>query len=510
MNESTRREFVDFVSEHTSSLFDVAYALAGRQDAAERLLQDALEKTLLRWRRVEDPLAHAVRVMRRLSIPWWRRWRYGRTVEAGIEQSDGAGPGRPVNLADFALAGARRRRFTRVGIATGVAAAVASAAAAPLALELGTDSGPQPAIDLTDKSVIASYRHGAQYLLNPETGEYEAAPAQIHEGLLSPDLRWSVTLVAEEATATVRSTVDHDMQQSIELPDRARWIAWSPDSTQFVVTPPLAGAPYPDIPGYQEELREWARTHSAGFESVIIVDATSLEVTEVDLELPRDRTGWADLRTTAPVGAFWFDAEHVAVPLLDQTVRLPDLRASEQEGEEMTAPVVASVGVFDLAGSIVAELPISTHDIDTSSEPHAGMIWMPTGLMRDDRFLLVRESQPNVLELAASDLGAGSGPYESVSVRLPEVPGNVSYGPGRPLAWLADGRVLVSPHRRLPYQPLNTVLVADLSTGADLGEVGWTELVNELAPQLPIPRGATDLTIVDAAALPAPAAPLAF
>jgi RNA polymerase sigma-70 factor (sigma-E family) len=56
-------------------LFRAAYGLAGQQQAAEDLLQTALERLATRWHRVNDPEAYARRVIYHEYLSWWRRWR---------------------------------------------------------------------------------------------------------------------------------------------------------------------------------------------------------------------------------------------------------------------------------------------------------------------------------------------------------------------------------------------------------------------------------------------------
>lgn len=75
MNAQSEREFLDFVEARTTVLFRVAYGLAGQQQAAEDLLQTALERLATRWRRVQDPEAYARRVIYHEYLSWWRRWR---------------------------------------------------------------------------------------------------------------------------------------------------------------------------------------------------------------------------------------------------------------------------------------------------------------------------------------------------------------------------------------------------------------------------------------------------
>jgi RNA polymerase sigma-70 factor (sigma-E family) len=75
LNAESEREFLDFVEARTGALFRAAYGLAGQQQAAEDLLQTALERLATRWRRIQDPEAYARRIIYHEYLSWWRRWR---------------------------------------------------------------------------------------------------------------------------------------------------------------------------------------------------------------------------------------------------------------------------------------------------------------------------------------------------------------------------------------------------------------------------------------------------
>lgn len=70
--------FTAFVQAHSGSLHHTAYLLTGNQQAADDLLQDALLKTWLAWRRIDHKAAWAYtrRVMVNLTTDRWRRRRY--------------------------------------------------------------------------------------------------------------------------------------------------------------------------------------------------------------------------------------------------------------------------------------------------------------------------------------------------------------------------------------------------------------------------------------------------
>lgn len=71
-------EFTEFVATHSGSLRHVAHLLTGSRETAEDLLQDALLKTWLHWRRIDPRTAWAYtrRIMVNLATDRWRRRRY--------------------------------------------------------------------------------------------------------------------------------------------------------------------------------------------------------------------------------------------------------------------------------------------------------------------------------------------------------------------------------------------------------------------------------------------------
>src|SRR5690606_16352561 len=117
VNEAEKRDFLTFARDRASDLFPVAYSLTGRQDAAERLLQAALEMLALRWRRTGDPFRYAVTAMQRLALPWWRRYVPFLRRDAPSATPEDATGGRVVDVGDLALAGRHRRRLQRAGAA---------------------------------------------------------------------------------------------------------------------------------------------------------------------------------------------------------------------------------------------------------------------------------------------------------------------------------------------------------------------------------------------------------
>ncbi|WP_422738185.1 SigE family RNA polymerase sigma factor [Micromonospora sp. WMMD729] len=78
-------EFREFVAARSAALLRTAYLLAGDWATAEDLLQTALTKTYLAWKRlggIEAVEAYARRVMVNTSTSWWRRrWHGERPTE---------------------------------------------------------------------------------------------------------------------------------------------------------------------------------------------------------------------------------------------------------------------------------------------------------------------------------------------------------------------------------------------------------------------------------------------
>lgn len=70
--------FTGFVETHAGSLRHTAFLLTGSRDVAEDLLQDALVKTWLAWKRIDPQTAWAYTrtVMVNLVTDRWRRKRY--------------------------------------------------------------------------------------------------------------------------------------------------------------------------------------------------------------------------------------------------------------------------------------------------------------------------------------------------------------------------------------------------------------------------------------------------
>lgn len=83
VDEERRRVFDEFARARMPELLRFGYALTGNPHAAADLVQDALERTMLAWPRVEkqgDPEGYVRRIMVNRNISIWRRRRRERLV----------------------------------------------------------------------------------------------------------------------------------------------------------------------------------------------------------------------------------------------------------------------------------------------------------------------------------------------------------------------------------------------------------------------------------------------
>jgi len=95
MDDVTRAEFRDFVAARSPALLRTAYLMTGQRQDAEDLLQTALAKTLVSWRRVreaDNPEAYVRRLMLNTRTSLWRRNRHDATIAALPDRADPADP----------------------------------------------------------------------------------------------------------------------------------------------------------------------------------------------------------------------------------------------------------------------------------------------------------------------------------------------------------------------------------------------------------------------------------
>jgi RNA polymerase sigma-70 factor (sigma-E family) len=87
------REFEEFVAARSPSLMRTAYLLVGHREAAEDLVQSALERTFPRWhrvRRMELPEAYVRRILINKAHETWRSSRRLPVVDAPSDESETA------------------------------------------------------------------------------------------------------------------------------------------------------------------------------------------------------------------------------------------------------------------------------------------------------------------------------------------------------------------------------------------------------------------------------------
>ncbi|MGK5738206.1 SigE family RNA polymerase sigma factor [Micromonospora sp. URMC 103] len=91
--EDLEEEFREFVAARSGALLRTAYLLAGDWATAEDLLQTALTKTYLAWRRlggIEAVEPYARRVLINTSTSWWRRRWHGERPTEVLPEHAGA------------------------------------------------------------------------------------------------------------------------------------------------------------------------------------------------------------------------------------------------------------------------------------------------------------------------------------------------------------------------------------------------------------------------------------
>ena len=91
-------EFNEFVVARSSALMRTAYLLTQDHQLAEDLVQTALFKAALRWRRITgDPEPYVRRILYTESISWWRR-RTRRVAESAARYDEPSGAGVDIDL----------------------------------------------------------------------------------------------------------------------------------------------------------------------------------------------------------------------------------------------------------------------------------------------------------------------------------------------------------------------------------------------------------------------------
>ncbi len=482
VNEAEKRDFLTFARDRASDLFPVAYSLTGRQDAAERLLQAALEMLALRWRRTGDPFRYAVTAMQRLALPWWRRYVPFLRRDAPSATPEDATGGRVVDVGDLALAGRHRRRLQRAGAAV-AAVGVAAGLAAVSLMGIGSGQGPSDDVDLAGMSVVSSFYDSGWYVLDVSTGEYvTVARPPLY---VSPDLAAAVALDGTGKYLTIGSPIGSRGEvDAVRLEVPVGGVSWSPDGSAVAAA-------------------VW--TGSEIFTTMVLVDVPAGRAATVDLEFPDGRAGWA------ATGVFWRNADELLVAIVD--TRLPPLPPRPDSGLPLDAPVavespvVVGLAVFGRDGSLVGEVPLDNQGLSALDEPHAGLMWTPFPLIRDDMVLVTRRPSEREFQVAAVSLTGDAGGHTPVPVTLPEHDLVVTQPDGstiavsslraQPYAWLPDGRILVETART---QRDDTIIVNPSSGEVELcaAPCPASALAAVLGVDLPVPPTATDLTFADA------------
>jgi DNA-directed RNA polymerase specialized sigma24 family protein len=81
--------FEEWARSRTPSLLRAAYVLTSQQESAEDLVQGALERVAIAWRRIRDhPDAYARQVMYRMEVRRWRLARVGEYLTAQPPEND--------------------------------------------------------------------------------------------------------------------------------------------------------------------------------------------------------------------------------------------------------------------------------------------------------------------------------------------------------------------------------------------------------------------------------------
>ncbi len=87
--------FEAFVADRLPRLLKLGRALAGDEHRGADLVQDALERTLLHWSKVDDPDAYVRRAMVNRSVSVWRKLRRERPLPERPDEATTAREDRP-------------------------------------------------------------------------------------------------------------------------------------------------------------------------------------------------------------------------------------------------------------------------------------------------------------------------------------------------------------------------------------------------------------------------------
>lgn len=101
VKDGDREEFDEFVRARLAKLLRFGHALTGNPHAGEDLVQDALERTMLAWSRIDakdDPEGYMRRIMVNRNISIWRRHRREQLVDQVPEQRGPPASARDVGL----------------------------------------------------------------------------------------------------------------------------------------------------------------------------------------------------------------------------------------------------------------------------------------------------------------------------------------------------------------------------------------------------------------------------
>lgn len=101
MRRDVEDEFADFVRGVSPRLLTSAWMLSGDPHVAEELVQEALVRVYVHWRRAkaDNPLAYARRVLVNLHTDRWRKHRREVLTDVVPEMDPSPGHGRRVDLA---------------------------------------------------------------------------------------------------------------------------------------------------------------------------------------------------------------------------------------------------------------------------------------------------------------------------------------------------------------------------------------------------------------------------